>query len=203
MALPVPKTIAESGICTHSQPLFESAINVAVNVKSIGWPDPARVTVYDLGDWGRGLEAVNTALSLWAVQSPRLPYEADMGPDTLILATRAHARPLPAGSSDRTVALHLTDSRITNGKAATYLAALTSSGTVIDKTFTTDAADANVSSTTLAWKHVIIGGALLDRVEGISVAGHYETVQMLIDATKLQASSGELWRSTAVLHRRW
>ena len=31
MALPVPKTIAESGICTHSQPLFESAITVAVN----------------------------------------------------------------------------------------------------------------------------------------------------------------------------
>lgn len=148
-------------------------------------PEPARVTVYDLTEWGRGLEAVNTALSLWAVQSPRLPFEADMGPDTLVLAMRAHARPLPAGSPDRTVALKLTDSRIDGRETVAYLATLTSTGSSINKTAATDRADTEVSSSTRTWKSLIIGGAPLDRVEGITITGNQESVRALIDATKL------------------
>ncbi len=148
-------------------------------------PEPARVTVYDLTDWGRGLEAVNTALSLWAVQSPRLPFEADMGPDTLVLAMRAHARPLPAGSPDRTVALKLTDSRIDGREAVAYLATLTSTQSSINKTAATDRPDAEVSSSTRTWKSLIIGGAPLDSAEGITITGNQESVHALIDATKL------------------
>ncbi|MBG0741495.1 helix-turn-helix transcriptional regulator [Paeniglutamicibacter antarcticus] len=148
-------------------------------------PEPARVTVYGLTKWGHGLEAVNTALSLWAVQSPRLPLEADMGPDTLVLAMRAHARPLAAGSPDRTVALKLTDSRTTGREAVAYLATLTSTGSWIDKTAVIDGADAEVSSTTRAWKNLIIGGAVLDRAEDITSSGDRKAVQALINATKL------------------
>ena len=55
-------------------------------------PAPARVDVYELTAWGLRLEAVNAALSMWAVGSPTLPRDADMSPDTLVLAMRAHAR---------------------------------------------------------------------------------------------------------------
>lgn len=65
--------------------------------------------IYDLTDWGRDLDAVNTALSLWAVRSPRLPLDGDMSPDTLVLAMRAYARPLPRGTRRRRVRLKLTD----------------------------------------------------------------------------------------------
>lgn len=148
-------------------------------------PEPARVTVYGLTEWGHGLEAVNTALSLWAVQSPRLPLEAGMGPDTLVLAMRAHARPLSSGSPGRTVALKLTDSRIPGREAVAYLATLTSMGSSIDKTAVTDGADAEVSSTTRTWKSLIIGGATLDSAEGITITGNQESVNTLIEATKL------------------
>jgi DNA-binding HxlR family transcriptional regulator len=150
-------------------------------------PEPARVTVYDLTAWGRGLEAVNTALSMWAVQSPRLPFEADMGPDTLVLAMRAHARPLPADALDRTVALELTDSRATDRKAVTYLATLTSTGTgtVINKVSSPSGFDAQVRSTTRAWKNLIIGGAALDNTDGVTITGDHKAVLALIQATKL------------------
>lgn len=148
-------------------------------------PEPARVMVYGLTEWGHGLEAVNTALSLWAVQSPRLPLKANMGPDTLVLAMRAHARPLPAGSPDLTVTLKLTDSRSTGRDAVTYLATLTSAGSSIEKTASTDGADAEVHSTTRTWKNLIIGGVDVDRAEVITIAGDREAVQALINATKL------------------
>lgn len=148
-------------------------------------PDPARVTVYDLTDWGRGLQAVNTALSLWAVQSPRLPFHADMGPDTLVLAMRTHSRPLPDGSPDRTVVLQLTDSRLTGRAPITYSATLTSTGSNINKVALTENADAQVSSTTRAWKNLIIGGATLKDAADITITGNQEAVQSLIEATKL------------------
>ncbi len=148
-------------------------------------PKPARVLVYDLTDWGRGLEQVNTALSQWAVQSPRLPLEADMSPDALVLAMRAHARPLAKGESSRLVTLKLIDSRSTDREPVEYLAAMTAHGSTITKTITTNVADAEVRSTTRAWKAVIIGGASVEDVEGITVTGHPGAVQVLVDASKL------------------
>ncbi|MHA7224372.1 winged helix-turn-helix transcriptional regulator [Arthrobacter sp. RHLT1-20] len=71
---------------------------------------PTHTTVYDLKDWGRDLETVNTPLSLWAVRSPRPPLHADMSLDTLVLAMLAHARPLAQSSQSWWVALKLTDS---------------------------------------------------------------------------------------------
>lgn len=148
-------------------------------------PEPARVTVYDLTEWGRGLEAVNAALSLWAVRSPRLPLEADMGPDTLVLAMRAHARPLLADAPDRRVALKLSDSRVADREPVHYLATLTPTGSTITKTPAVDGVDAEVSTTTRAWKAVIIGGVSVGNSEGITVTGDRSAVQVLVDVTKL------------------
>lgn len=148
-------------------------------------PEPARVTVYDLTEWGRGLEAVNAALSLWAVGSPRLPLEADMGPDTLVLAMRAHARPLLADTPHRTVAVKLSDSRLSDPVPVEYLATLKASGSTITKTFAEIKVDATVSTSTRAWKAIIIGGAPVEGDEAIDVSGDRAAVQALIDCTKL------------------
>lgn len=148
-------------------------------------PRPARVMVYDLTDWGRGLEAVNTALSLWAVQSPLLPLEADMGPDTLVLAMRAHARPLLDGAPDRRIALKLSDSRNADREPVEYLATMTPQGSTITKTITPDAVDAVVCSTTRAWKAVIIGGAPIEGTDDITTTGNSGAVQTLVEAMRL------------------
>lgn len=149
-------------------------------------PEPARVMVYDLTDWGRGLESVNTALALWAVQSPRLPLEADMSPDTLVLAMRAHARPLPKAEPSRSVRLKLSDSRIPDREPVEYLALMSAQRSTITKAVTRDVVDAEVSSTSRAWKAIIIGGgSLTGDSEAITITGHGSAVEALVATTKL------------------
>lgn len=148
-------------------------------------PPPARVMVYGLTEWGHGLEAVNTALSLWAVRSPRLPLEADMGPDTLVLAMRAHARPVPEGATERRISLKLSDSRVSGREPVEYLATMTTAESTIARVTAVDSVDATVTSTTRAWKAVIIAGATIESKDDIAVTGNQDAVQMLVDATKL------------------
>ena len=150
-------------------------------------PMPARVMVYDLTDWGHDLEAVNTALSLWAAHSPKLPLDADMSPDTLVLAMRAHARPLALGARSRRVTLKLTDSRVADAEPVEYLATLSLDGTSITKAITSPDVDALVNSTSWAWKTLVIGGVAPENCEGITVEGDNEAVVALLDATRLQA----------------
>ncbi|GAB3120666.1 hypothetical protein [Glaciibacter psychrotolerans] len=86
---------------------------------------------------------------------------------------------------DRTVALKLTDSRVPGRRPAAYLATMTSSGSTIRKTDLLDGADAEVHSTTRAWKGLIIGGVDLDTADGITLTGDAEAVHALVGATKL------------------
>jgi DNA-binding HxlR family transcriptional regulator len=127
-----------------------------------GLPRPANVTVYDLTDWGRELETVNAALSRWAVRSPALPLDADMSPDTLVLAMRAHARPAPLGAPVRRVELHLARAAEGWGRAepVVYLATVSPAGTTIVARAEPGEADARVEATTREWKALIIGGLL-------------------------------------------
>lgn len=148
-------------------------------------PKPARVTVYDLTEWGHGLEAVNTALSQWAIGSPRLPFGADMSPDTLVLAMRSHARALPRAARSLQVVLALTDSRAEGRELSEYVASLDAQGTVITKGSVPDDVDARVSATTRSWKALIIGGQPLTPGEELTVEGDLQAVQALLDATRL------------------
>ena len=167
------------------QDLEESGI-----VRRRSLPAPAHVSVYDLTEWGRGLEAVNAALSQWAIQSPGLPLAADMSPDTLVLAMRAHARPLAPGSPERKVSLILADSRTPSRAPVEYVATLTSEETSIIKAATVsgnavDTVDAQASCSTRTWKSLIIGGAPLDGTN-LTMTGSADAVQELVDATKFQ-----------------
>lgn len=148
-------------------------------------PVPGRPDVYELTDWGRRLEAVNTALSMWAVASPALPLEADMSPDTVVLAMRAHARSVPGYRRARKVALALTDSRRAGAEPVGYLAVISAAGTTVERTPEPGETDAAVSATTRDWKACIIGGAPLETLASIRIEGDAEAVAQLVRAVSL------------------
>ncbi|MCE7082797.1 helix-turn-helix domain-containing protein [Streptomyces sp. ST2-7A] len=152
-------------------------------------PPPARVLAYDLTDWGRGLEQVNTALSAWASRSPKLPVHADMSPDSLVLAMRAHTRPVPVPRNMQ-VTIELIDSRAPGDSSVEYVATLTTSGPEIEKG-TTDTADARVQATTRAWKALILGRAPLEDHDEIEITGDSAAVHALLEGTRLELETPE------------
>lgn len=153
-------------------------------------PAPAKVDVYSLTPWGVGLEGVNNALSMWAVSSPTFPWDADMGPDTLVLSMRAHARGVPALAAPVRVTLLLSDSRIEGAEPVSYSALIGAQVTTIEKAPTPPEADAEVRATTADWKACIIGGAAPREAKGVRMAGDVSAVDALLEATALEADEG-------------
>ncbi len=56
-------------------------------------PPPAAVQVYELTEWGYGLEPVLISLGRWAVRSPFLPRDGELGVNSLILSFRTMFNP--------------------------------------------------------------------------------------------------------------
>ncbi|MEV1296172.1 helix-turn-helix domain-containing protein [Pseudonocardia sp. NPDC049635] len=158
-------------------------------------PAPANVDVYELTPWGLRLEAVNKALSMWAVASPTLPWDADMSPDTLVLSMRAHARGDATATPPVRVTLFLTDSRIEASAPVPYSATIAPQGTTIEKASRPGPAEAEVHATTAEWKACIIGGTALGALPGVRVDGTPRAVDVLIQATSL-AGNPEALSST-------
>lgn len=159
-------------------------------------PAPGRVDVYELTDWGHALEDVNAALSRWAVGSSTLPRDAGMSPDTVVLAMRAHTRPVPGYAEERRVVLHLTDDRRDDADPVAYLARMSQRATTITRAPEPAQPDAEVWAGTTDWKACVIGGVPLERLVGIRVSGREDDVHALIDATSFSDPSTSQ-RSTA------
>jgi DNA-binding HxlR family transcriptional regulator len=68
---------------------------------------PAAVQVYELTEWGRQLEPAVLALGRWASGSPSFPRDAEMGPDSLVLALKPTFDPAKADGIDATYELRL------------------------------------------------------------------------------------------------
>jgi hypothetical protein len=150
-------------------------------------PTPGTGEAYELTPWGYQLEPVNTALSMWAIESPAFPWQADMSPDALILAMRAHARPLAPDTAACTVALHLSDSRHPSTDTVDYVAHCTSMKTTIERRATTGIhVDAAVQSSTHSWKALILGGHDLDGTLGISILGSAAAFGTLLRVARLK-----------------
>ena len=152
-------------------------------------PGPGRVELYELTAWGYRLEDVNTALSRWAVASPGLPRDADMSPDTVVLAMRAHVRPVPDLARTLRVLLHLTDSRVPGATPVTYVAHVGPRASRVERLDAEPAGrpDAEVTASTRGWKACVIGGAAPDDVPEVQVAGDPAAVRHLLAATRLDA----------------
>jgi DNA-binding HxlR family transcriptional regulator len=56
-------------------------------------PPPAASRVYELTEWGYGLEPVLISLGRWAVRSPLLPHDGVLGVNSLILSFRTMFNP--------------------------------------------------------------------------------------------------------------
>lgn len=68
---------------------------------------PAAVQVYELTEWGRELEPAVLALGRWASSSPSFPRDAEMGPDSLVLALKSSFDPAKADELEATYELRL------------------------------------------------------------------------------------------------
>jgi DNA-binding HxlR family transcriptional regulator len=75
-------------------------------------PPPAAASVYELTDWGRGLEPVIVAIAGWAVRSPHLELGAHpFSADALLLSMRAVFSPASAGRFRAGIELRMGESR--------------------------------------------------------------------------------------------
>jgi alkyl sulfatase BDS1-like metallo-beta-lactamase superfamily hydrolase len=63
--------------------------------------------VYELTEWGRHLEPAVLALGRWASGSPSFPRDAEMGPDSLVLALKSTFDPGKAGDLEASYELLL------------------------------------------------------------------------------------------------
>jgi DNA-binding HxlR family transcriptional regulator len=70
-------------------------------------PPPASVQVYELTEWGYGLEPVLISLGRWAVHSPLLPHDGTLGVNSLILSFRTMFNPVAAKGLKATYELRL------------------------------------------------------------------------------------------------
>jgi DNA-binding HxlR family transcriptional regulator/putative sterol carrier protein len=68
---------------------------------------PAAVQVYELTEWGRQLEPAILSLGRWASGSPSFPRDAEMGPDSLVLALKSTFDPARAEGLEATYELRL------------------------------------------------------------------------------------------------
>jgi DNA-binding HxlR family transcriptional regulator len=68
---------------------------------------PAAVQVYELTEWGHELEPAVLALGRWASRSPSFPGDAEMGPDSLVLALKTAFQPEKAVGVDASYELRL------------------------------------------------------------------------------------------------
>jgi len=68
---------------------------------------PAAAQVYELTDWGRELEPAILSLGRWASGSPSFPADAEMGPDSLVLALKSTFDPARADGLEASYELRL------------------------------------------------------------------------------------------------
>jgi DNA-binding HxlR family transcriptional regulator len=72
-------------------------------------PSPAAAWIYELTEWGAGLEPVLAALARWALSSPSVRPGAGIGVDSLVLALKVLFDPDAARALDLLAALRLDD----------------------------------------------------------------------------------------------
>ncbi|TDD03147.1 transcriptional regulator [Nonomuraea diastatica] len=72
-------------------------------------PPPVGVPVYELTEWGMGLEPIVTGLGRWAGSSPSLPRDAPIGVDSLVLSLKALFDPHVAGDAEIAAGLRLAE----------------------------------------------------------------------------------------------
>jgi DNA-binding HxlR family transcriptional regulator len=146
-------------------------------------PAPARVMVYDLTDWGQGLEPILRALGRWAHGSPSFPTGGDMTPDAVVLAMRTMAPTEPV-RHPIAVQLCLADGRARPQYGYDYRLRWADADLTIERGVHPNPS-ATVTADATVWSQVIFGGLAItaaQRKYGLAVTGDRMTVRELINA---------------------
>ncbi len=85
-------------------------------------PPPAAAQVYELTEWGAGLEPVVTGLGAWGARSPFPPEHREIGVDSIVLALRSLFDPEAAGALAASYELRLGEERFRVDVAAGEIA---------------------------------------------------------------------------------
>lgn len=137
---------------------------------------PAAVQVYELTEWGRELEPAVLALGRWASGSPSFPRDAEMGPDSLVLALKSTFDPAKADGLDATYELRI-------GEIPFKIAV--KDGSFVAERGEAEDADAMISADANAIASVVFGenrlGKAVDSGE-IEIDGSRRAVRSLIRA---------------------
>ncbi|WP_203416872.1 winged helix-turn-helix transcriptional regulator [Jiangella ureilytica] len=150
-------------------------------------PPPAAAKVYELTEWGAGLEPVFQALARWGVRSPVLPLTGEVSADSVMLGLRTFfsaddgdgvsPRPAPwSASYEVTLGSDVYRLRVEHGRLTEL--ARGPAGT---------APDVLVRTTKAAWQAVLDGAEpLADAVAAgrLSVTGDLRALQSLVDAPR-------------------
>jgi DNA-binding HxlR family transcriptional regulator len=100
---------------------------------------PSGANVYELTEWGLGLEPVLQALGRWGIQSPAMPHGASVTTDTMILALRAMFDADAARRAELTLELRFGTDRFCAGTAGGELRLERGSAKNPDAVVSTDA----------------------------------------------------------------
>lgn len=74
-------------------------------------PPPAAASVYELTEWGRGLDPIVRSLGAWALGSPAMPHDEPSSVDSLVIALQTFLDAEAAGDLDARYDLRVGDDR--------------------------------------------------------------------------------------------
>jgi len=137
-------------------------------------PPPAASKVYELTEWGRGLEPVIFALGAWGARSPQLPRGEPMSVDSHMLALRTVFDPQAADGLDASIQLRLDGQRLRARVSGERLDLRRGSLDEPDATVTTDSGTFGA----LLWE----GGKLSDALRGgtVEIEGSRDAVRRFL-----------------------
>jgi DNA-binding HxlR family transcriptional regulator len=146
-------------------------------------PAPARVGVYELSEWGQGLEPVIRTLGRWAQPSPQRPTGRGLTPSGVIMAMRTIA---PSTPVPRPIELQLRfhDRRSQYQDEHDFRLAWSATDLTIE-IGTRANPQATVSADSTVWAQTVFGGLGLadaERDHGLVISGDRNAVRRLIKA---------------------
>lgn len=144
-------------------------------------PAPARVNVYDLTDWGHGLEPILCALGRWAQDSPEFPTDGRLTPDGAVLAMRTMA---PTAPEPIELQLRLADRRTRHQHGYDYRLTWSDTDMTIERGLHQNP-QAIVAGDASVWAQTVFGGLTItaaERDHGLVVTGDRRMVRKLINA---------------------
>jgi DNA-binding HxlR family transcriptional regulator len=171
-----------------SQRLRELIEHGVVRRRDLG--PPTRVHLYELTDWGRGLEAALLALGRWGSQAPP-PPTGELGIDSLMLGLKANFDPAPTRAGHATYEIRI--------DGDPFVATVDGDGIDIVRSAAGQPVDASLATDLDTFRSVCVGRrSVADALcsGDLAISGEPKAVQRLTDLLGGSATSPAAARRT-------